>query len=302
MPPLFPFGDMPPLGGPLQPKHRKRKDAIAAVGANDGDDEIGGGNDDDDESAKRAPAAIAFVSGAAAGLADTVVNYPPYCLHYRKQLGQVLSPRANPRIYWPRELYRGVGAYACIVPVTCISDGATHYLRDAHAVGPFASSFASGMLAALVVQAPTSNVIVAQNDHSLSARAAIRRLWRADGARRFYTGLAPMLGREGLYASAVFWGEGEAAARYPAAHARTHGVSSAALSGSVATALSQPLDTLATAMQRTASRSVAASARAMYAEGGLARFYYGVAYRGYAIVAGVFVMQHVSAATKNALS
>jgi hypothetical protein len=112
----------------------------------------------------------------------------------------------------------------------------------------------------------------------------------------------PLLGREGLYASAVFWGADEAAARYPNAHARTYGLSSAALSGSVATALSQPLDTLATAMQRTSSRSLVDSVRAMYAEGGAGRFYYGTAYRGYALVAGVFVMQHVSSATKDALS
>jgi hypothetical protein len=49
---------------------------------------------------------VGFVSGLAAGAVDTVVNYIPYGLHYRRQRGEILHPVKNPRIYMPRELYR----------------------------------------------------------------------------------------------------------------------------------------------------------------------------------------------------
>ena len=249
----------------------------------------------------RVPAAyIGFVSGTAAGVVDTIVNFPPYGLHYRLQRGCDVRPWSAhaARYYAPRELYRGVGAYAAIIPVTALADGVTHSLKGV-GVAPLVAALAGGACSALLVSTPTGNIIIAQQQTSTRLWPAARALVRAGGVRRLWTGLTPLLGREGTYSAAVFWGNGAAAARLPRADAATAGWASAVLVGTVATAISQPMDALATAMQDAATHpGVRATTRRLYAEGGAARFYRGALLRGAAVISGVYFMAYTSERTK----
>jgi hypothetical protein len=236
---------------------------------------------------------VGFVSGLAAGAVDTVVNYIPYGMHYRRQRGEILHPLKNPRIYWPRELYRGVVAYSTIIPVTCIADGFSLYLMRRHQFSPFVATFISGMCAALIISAPTSNVIINQQQYEWKMVQAIRTIVQHWGYYRLTTGMSPLLVREGIYSSAVFYARPRL--QQYAAFADPF-VASLAV-GIIATILSQPCDTLATFMIKRPERvGPLRAAREMWHddEGGIRRFYRGCWLRGSVVVSGILVMGTVA--------
>jgi len=241
---------------------------------------------------------ISFASGAAAGLADTCVNYPPYCLHYRLQRGENIWVR---KAWWPiKELYRGVLPYAAIIPITCITDGVSSYLKQ-RGVHDDLATFSSGILAAMIVSAPVGNSIV--NDLRLKAKQmpagtlnTLEYVYRNYGLRGFYTGLTPLMMREAVYAWAVFSGKASFQD-----HFNWNDAQASIAAGSIATLFSQPTDTLATCMQDR-RKSIWDCIKMMYAEDGIARFYRGFYFRWYAIIAGVYVMDGVSGFVKQRLN
>lgn len=245
------------------------------------------------------PNKVAFVSGFFAGIADTVLNFIPYGLHYRIQRGEVLNPFVNPKIYTPRELYRGVLAYSAITPVTCISDGVGTYLNKRGIAMPIAT-FLSGMLAAFIITAPVSNIIIHQQEHKRSPIESIRFIYSRYGPYRFTTGTSLYLGREGIYSTSVFFARKWLSEQHKIFENKLINV---VVIGFVATLLSQPLDTAATSMIAQEKRETPVeTARRMYAEGGLGRFYRGFWFRCYAVIAGIFVMGEVTDHVKRVLT
>lgn len=242
---------------------------------------------------------VSFLSGAAAGVADTAINYPPYCLHYRLQRGESLWRRF---VYRPRELYRGVLAYSAIIPITCISDGLTDKLK-ASGVSPFVASFTSGMVAALVISAPVGNSIVTNlrlkaGHKPAGSIIAMYHIYHHYGLRGFYVGIQPLLVREGIYASSVFYGKRAIQDRLGC-----HDLTAASISGTIATLFSQPMDTLATHMQNQTHRtSMVDNIQQMWTSGGLVRFYRGFYLRWIAIISGVYVMDRTSTSVKDKLN
>lgn len=244
-------------------------------------------------------ALINFASGAAAGLADTLINYPPYALHYHLGRGANIWSQIH---YWrPRELYRGVLAYSSIIPVTCITDGLSSYFA-AQGLRQDLAALLAGMCAAAVVSAPVGNCIVtaqrlAEEGRAASSVDAARAVWRSHGVKGFYTGLGPLMARESIYAWAVFSGKADLQRAY-----NLGDLQAACASGTIASLLSQPMDTLATVMQNQSPRKTAwACVQAMYQEQGLRRFYRGFYFRWVAIISGVYVMDAVSQRTKRLL-
>lgn len=240
------------------------------------------------------PYLIPFVSGFLGGVADTIINFPPYGLHYRLQREEIIDPRINPRVYTPRELYRGVLAYGAIIPVTLIADGVATYLNNKGLPLPVAT-FLSGMLGALIITAPTSNVIINQQEGKLSATQAMRNISQ-HGWYRYTTGTSLYLFREGIYSTSVFFARKWLAKQHKIFE---HKILNATVIGLVAAILTQPLDTTATSMiKRTVTHNFRESpvqtARRMYQEGGLRKFYKGFWFRAYAISAGILVMGEVS--------
>lgn len=245
------------------------------------------------------PRWVSFLSGASAGLADTCLNYPPYCLHYNLQRGANIWSKS---MYWkPRELYRGVFAYSAIIPITCITDGMTDFFKS-KGVRNDVAPFISGMLAATVVSAPIGNSIVTDlrlkdSGKPAGLKNALHHLTSTYGWRGFYTGIGPLMAREGIYAWSVFYGKGAFQEKY-----NWNDIQASVAAGSIATALSQPVDTLATYMQNQVSRkSTFECIRMMWKENGIQRFYRGFYFRLYAIIAGVYVMDRVSGNVKAAL-
>ena len=155
------------------------------------------------------------------------------------------------------------------------------------------------MLAAFVVTAPVSNVIIHQQEHKRSPIESIRFITSRYGFYRFTTGTSLYLGREGIYSTSVFFARDWLAEQHEIFKNKLANV---VLVGFVATLLSQPLDTAATSMISQEKReNPFETGRRMYDEGGLRRFYRGFWFRCYAIIAGVFVMGEVTDHVKRVL-
>lgn len=239
-----------------------------------------------------------FISGIAAGTADTCLNYPPYGLHYRLGRGTNVWQLK----YWtPRELYRGVLAYSAIIPVTCIMDGVSQFL-ESKGFNSTMATFSSGMVAALLVSTPTGNMIVTDQRLSESQKPAglknsINSIIRHKGFGGFFTGIQCIAAREGVYSWAVFSAKNDVKE-----YMKSNDITASIIAGTIATIISQPLDTTATVLQnQVKSISLKEGITRMYKENGIKRFYRGFYFRWYAIVAGVFVMSETSEYVKSKL-
>jgi hypothetical protein len=248
--------------------------------------------------AKKSPL-IDFVSGIAAGTADTICNYPPYGLHYRRGRGTNVWQRK----YWtPKELYRGVIPYAAIIPVTCIMDGLTEVLKE-KGLHPAMASFSSGMIAGMSIGVSVGNIIVtdqrlAEAGKPAGSKNAIVDIIKTRGYSAFTTGVQWIMMREGTYSFAVFYGK-NATKKY----LDCNDFIASAISGTIASIITQPMDTSATWMMNQEKQpSIIYSIKQMYKEEGLKRFYRGFYFRWYTVIAGIYVMDKVSQATKHYLT
>lgn len=229
-----------------------------------------------------------FLSGIFAGVCDTIFNYPPYLFHYKVQRGDHISFLRNANTYKPRELYRGVGSYAFIIPITSISAGVSGSL-ERRGVSTHVATITSGMVAATIISAPVGNAIVTNlrlkaSGINTNSYLTVKHIIRTMGIRGFYIGAVPLLIREGIYSWSVFSGQSHFQVKYGYNEAK-----STIIAGIVATFLSQPCDTLATRMQDRGF-NLRQGIRSMLQEGGIFRFYKGFGFRLYAIIAGIYVM------------
>lgn len=234
---------------------------------------------------------VPFIAGCSAGIGDTLLNYPPYCLHYRLQRRENLF---NLKLFTPKELYRGVVPYAAIIPITCLCDGITDSLV-AHGVPKLTATLGAGMFSAVTISAPVGNSIVTnlrlkEERKPSGSAAAIRNIYKNHGLRGFYTGAQSLIMREAIYSSATFYGKGAVQDRLNCGDAMA-----SVVSGTLATIMSQPFDTSATRAQNKPKpvpwRSVVLE---MWYEGGVRAFYRGFFLRCYAVIAGIYVMNGIS--------
>lgn len=239
-----------------------------------------------------------FVSGMAAGSMDTLFNYAPYGLHYRLQRGENLL---NPKLYFPKELYRGVLAYSAIIPITCICDGMTdHFVSQG--TPRHIAAIQSGMMAAVIVSAPIGNAIVTnlqlkEVKQPAGTFNAIKHIRKVYGIRGFYTGIESLVIREAAYSWSVFYAKDAIQKKLECGD-----ILSSVIAGTIGTIVSQPCDTSATYAQNQVKRIAFKEVLAkMYVEGGVRRFYYGFFFRLYAVIAGVYVMDKTSNTVKNFL-
>ncbi len=241
---------------------------------------------------------IDFLSGIAAGTADTIVNYPPYGLHYRLGRGTNIWQSK----YWtPKELYRGVVPYAAIIPVTCIMDGATEMFKE-KGVHPALASFISGAIAGVTIGTPVGNIIVtdqrlAESGKKAGSRIAYKDIITTRGYSALTTGVQFILMREGIYSFSVFYAKNATKQYLDCSDAMA-----SIVSGTIATIVTQPMDTSATWMMNQTKRpKLIYSIRQMYKEEGIIRFYRGVIFRWYTVIMGIYVMDKVSQYTKKFL-
>jgi len=262
---------------------------------------------DEKKKFKELPWWTPFVSGFCAGVCDTIINYPPYGLHYRMQRGESVYPRVNPKVFTPRELYRGITVYSFIIPITLLMDGTGEFMKK-HGFHPALAAFLGGTISATIISAPVGNVIVTQQEKSLGPFRAINFIIKNYGLSRFTTGTLPLIYREGIYSCSVFY--------FPSVIERNlnrishnknetatsikSSLGASVISGMVAAVLSQPFDVITTRMQKNEVRKgPLATAQNIYYKEGIKRFFSGLIFRGYAVVAGVVVMHHVVESVKS---
>lgn len=236
-----------------------------------------------------------FVSGLAAGLGDTIINYPPYGLHYRLGRGTNIW---NWKYWTPKELYRGVIPYASIIPVTCFMDGISDLLKE-KGVHPALAPFISGIISATFIATPVGNLIVidqrlAESKKPAGPRNSYRDIQIHRGYNGFATGVYWLAGRDGIYSWSVFFAKGAIQKRLDCGD-----IAASTIAGTVATILTQPMDTSATYLQNQEHRiTMREGVERMYREKGLRRFYRGVLFRWFAVVSGIYFMDKISTATK----
>lgn len=251
------------------------------------------------------PWMVPFVAGCCGGIGDTIFNYPPYCLHYRFQRYENLR---NLHIYKPRELYRGVGPYAAIIPITCICDGITDNLVE-RGIPKFPATLGAGALSAIIISAPVGNAIVVNlrlkeaatrvgGKTSTGSLAAIRHIYKTYGLGGFYAGAKSLVLRESIYSSATFYGKDAIQEKLQCGD-----FVASAISGTIATIFSQPCDTSATRAQNKVVRNPwSTTVMEMWHEDGLRTFYRGFFFRWYAVIAGIYVMNEISGRVKRKLN
>ncbi len=277
------------------------------------------------------PYVVGLVSGIAGGIADTVFNYPPYGLHIRKERLE----RIRLSHFWPRQLFCGAAAYAYgMIPATMLQDGTNEILKralpqDRPPIADALCAFAGGIVGAMVYT-PVGNLIVTQQQlmrpgsgDSVRVGQVLHHIRMRYGVGRLWTGFAATSVRDGMYASAVFWGvhrcEVWLEARGVSAALRNkverlgfnptitsvlvnvvgiHALASIIV-GTLSSFCSHPFDAIATRMQNTPEKTHPVTlAREIFRKEGIRSFYRGAVFRLYAVIAGIFIVSHVSNLTK----
>lgn len=253
---------------------------------------------------------IGLISGAVAGIGDTVINYPAYGFKYRIQRGESF------KIRWlaPNYLYQGVGAYASgIVPATIIQDGVSTlmrtYFKDYGKCSWFqgTSAFLGGVAGALIAT-PIGNVIVTQQEKNAGPLNALKSI-KQYGLKKLGRGMSLIMIRDGIYSAAAFWGVDMTTAYLNKTMqiCQADPVKSTLIAsvgtGLVAGAVTQPLDVIATLkQQRIDSLTARQCAKELIKNDGIKGLYKGFFARSYSISAGIWVLSTFSRYTKEFIS
>jgi hypothetical protein len=252
---------------------------------------------------------VGIPAGLAAGIGDTALNYPAYGIKIRKQRREQI----NPKMFSPRELYRGVIPYGLsAIPITMLQDGISTLIKSYYPAPTQTSDATAAFLggcASAFVAAPMSNVIVTQQQKSMQPMEAIRSIINNYGYNRLWMGICPTLMRDGPYALAAFWGT-NAMKQYIVKRYKLDKDSNKAIipasviTGAITTVLTQPVDTIATKMQDSPESSISAwkVAKDTVKKEGLKGLYSGTFFRAYSLIGGMLVVSTVSTGTKELIT
>jgi hypothetical protein len=256
------------------------------------------GKNDESNFQKLTPVENAAV-GIAAGVIEVTILQP--MLYWKNATQQKLQLTLSPRV-----VYRGL---AMSITNMGILTGLQFPLANAVAMSltggvkrplsnfeAIASSFTGGLISG-VVCCPMELVMVQQQRFGGSVVSTPARLINAHGLSILSRGLITSCGREALF-TAGYLGIGPVIAkeirqRYDV-NAGSAKLLGAAGAGVIAATLSHPLDTIKTCMQGDIERkrfgSFSETARTLFAEGGLGRFFSGWSWRTGRMMCAVFIM------------
>lgn len=275
------------------------------------------GTDNKDARKKGPPWWISFLGGLAGGIGDTVINYPPYGVHIRKE-------RKEAYAWWkstPRMIYCGSFAYGfAMIPTTVVQLVMTDYVNDY--LPRWASAFLGGMIGA-IIYTPVGNIIVNQQklmpanvkftpETYVGMRKSINHIVTKYGYRRFYTGLGPTMVRDGIYSMGVFGATDDVQKKCSwIKNEYFRNFVSALIIGTMASPLSHPMDAIATRMQDHEGKiGYKDIIKKMWNTEEVKKYniekvkmlYRGAAYRWFAVVMGIFVVETISTKTTNFLN
>eukprot|EP00050_Salpingoeca_kvevrii_P020969 m.104764 g.104764 ORF g.104764 m.104764 type:complete len:277 (-) comp9113_c0_seq1:84-914(-) len=237
--------------------------------------------------------------GISAGGIEVVLLQP--MLYWKNASQQKLPFTLNPKI-----MYRGLGmsvannsvAVGLQFPLTgfltsMLTGGENRRLSDGELV---ASGFLGGFLSG-VVCSPLELVMIQQQRTGMSFLAVPVKIAREYGLATMSRGFWTTAGREGLFA-AGYLGIGPALARLCQERynmdRKLANIAGAIPAGIIASTLSHPLDTIKTCMQgdvaRTNFGSLLQTAKTLFADGGITRFYRGWGWRTSRMCCAVFIL------------
>ena len=255
------------------------------------------------------PGWVCAVIGGVSGTIEVCVNQPTVSWKNALQQGRPIS-------FSPAVMYRGTLINATsIAPITAIQFGVAGMLTEMLTTGgqplshaeKIGTSLAGGAVSALVV-CPADMLIIQQQKTGLALPAQVSAIAREYGWGKFSKGLLPAIGRESLFTGGYLGlapvlrsllvqyqpdtfaeqrsttGADDAAARSDSSSPRGNMLSllaSSLMAGVTAGVLTHPIDTIKTRMQGDLSpdspySSIRPTARLLWQEGGLGRFYQGV--------------------------
>lgn len=269
-----------------------------------------------EDSRKKAPLWwVSFLSGLAGGVGDTLFNYPPYGIHIRKE-------RKDDLKWWkssPRMIYCGATAYGLgMIPSTIIQLSITDYTHEY--LPRNIAAFLGGISGALFYT-PVGNIIVNQQklmplgirvtpDTYIGMGKSISYIINTYGYKRFYTGLGPTMIRDGIYSTSVFSVTGSLKNKYSyIQNEHIKNIAIAIVLGSITSFLSHPFDAIATRMQdhegkisyMNIIKKMWNTEETTYKFQKIKTFYRGAAYRCYAVIAGILVVENISSFTSDRL-
>ena len=249
------------------------------------------------------PGWVCALIGGVSGTIEVCVNQPTVSWKNALQQGRPIS-------FSPAVMYRGTVINATsIAPITAIQFGVAGLLTEAIATNgqplshrdKIATSLAGGAVSALVV-CPADMLIIQQQRTGLSLPAQVSAIVSEHGWMRFSKGLLPAIGRESLFTGGYlglapvlrsllvqFQPDtfADRTSTSTSTHSTQHGgnmlslIVSSLMAGVTAGVLTHPIDTIKTRMQGDLSpaspySSISQTARLLWQEGGVGRFYQGV--------------------------
>jgi Mitochondrial carrier protein len=254
------------------------------------------------------------ISGIAAGIMDTTVNYPTYGLKIRFQSGQKIN--FSSLLKNPTMIYQGATVYAStIVPTTGIQIGLDHLLQGdkspAH-LSIFSAMF-SGATGALYCTA-SEHIILTQQKLSVGQEKftgplkSFRYLLNNFGFLRLWTGYPANTCRDMIFATAMLRGPKiiDEKTKVFSKNTLTNRKSYAMgiiTTGILCSLLSHPFDTISTKQQYQNNKSSMFSmAKKIYSETGFKGFYPGFLFRVISVTGSLFVMPTTSEQVKDYLA
>ncbi|NKB47213.1 MAG: hypothetical protein GKR77_05430 [Legionellales bacterium] len=256
-----------------------------------------------------------LISGAAAGVMDTGINYPAYGLKMRRQSDQPIKFSKAPKLSF---LYQGAFPYVITIgPTTIIQFFFDHCFEGKqHPLGwAIASAMISGAAGAIYCTA-SEHIILTQQKLSIGQKElvrptqSIRFLLTNFGMLRLWTGYPANVFRDGIFATAMLRGPQiisthiddttkENTALWKKKSKYAMGVIS---TGILCSIFSHPFDTLSTKQQyQTNPSSMFSMAKKIYKTRGFIGFYPGFLFRIISVTGSLFVMPTTAEYTKNYL-
>ncbi|KAL2653201.1 hypothetical protein R1flu_021329 [Riccia fluitans] len=235
--------------------------------------------------------------GALSGVIEVLLQQPSVSIKNAIQDRKPIS--MNPRV-----LYRGLFVNAgSIAPVSAIQFGVNAFLEGSLSNSP--TPLQKGMIAGAAgmvsgfASSPAELVMIQQQRTGLSLLKQIQMISKKFGPLAFFRGLPPTVVREGFFTAAYLGANPVLQEKFHAAESlraqpAMSTVLAAVVSGSTATFVTHPFDTVKTRMQANLGpqeyRSVTSTAKTLFKEGGVRAFYCGLLPRLQRIVCAVFIL------------
>lgn len=229
--------------------------------------------------------------GIQAGMAHSLINYPPASLAIMQQRGDKIN-------FHPKELYRGIVAYSMSrVPSTCLQVTVSCLIKaDNKSISEsqkFLAAASAGMISA-VFNTSLENVILQQKALKVGPTKALSHIIKNKGATSIMKGYSSVSIRDSIFASSSLWAKDCIKENYMANCGIYGDVLSSIIIGFFASIASHPFDVVGRKIQHSPVKlNAMTAAREIYSQRGIGGFSPGFFYRTCSMIGGIGVISHI---------